>query len=96
MNYDVHFALRLCHENKLTKACVFLSGLLGLWESAVDLALTVSVDKAIELANMSPENDVELKKKLWLKIGKFRSNFVCFKMKFFEILKMNYFSTICC
>ncbi|XP_019880940.1 vacuolar protein sorting-associated protein 18 homolog isoform X2 [Aethina tumida] len=71
VNYDVHFALRLCHENKLTKACVFLSGLLGLWESAVDLALTVSVDKAIELANMSPENDVELKKKLWLKIAQY-------------------------
>ncbi|CAH0563550.1 unnamed protein product [Brassicogethes aeneus] len=69
VNYDIHFALRLCYESKLTSACVQLSGLLGLWESAVELALTVSVDKAIELANMPPENDLELRKKLWLKIA---------------------------
>ncbi|KAK9880905.1 hypothetical protein WA026_013236 [Henosepilachna vigintioctopunctata] len=38
INFDVHFALRLCQEKNLTKACVHLSSLLGLWESAVDLA----------------------------------------------------------
>lgn len=69
MQYDVYFALRLCRERNLTMACVQLSALLGLWESAVDLALTIDPKKAKEIANMSPQNDVELRKKLWLKIG---------------------------
>lgn len=71
MNYDVHFALRLCQDNAdLKEACVQLSGLLGLWESAVDLALTINLKLAKQLADMPPEEDVELRKKLWLKIGK--------------------------
>jgi hypothetical protein len=71
VNYDVHFALRLCQDNAdLKEACVQLSGLLGLWESAVDLALTINLKLAKQLADMPPEEDVELRKKLWLKIGK--------------------------
>lgn len=46
-----------------------LSCLLGLWESAVDLALEINLDLAKEIANKSPEEDCELRKKLWLKIG---------------------------
>lgn len=69
VNYDVHYALRLCRERHLAEACVQLSALLGLWESAVDLALLVSVDLAKQTAAM-PQNDPELRKKLWLKIGK--------------------------
>ncbi|XP_030762434.1 vacuolar protein sorting-associated protein 18 homolog isoform X2 [Sitophilus oryzae] len=69
INYDVYFALRLCTECNLTEACVELSGLLGLWESAVDLALKVNLDLAKKMANMSPDNDTELRKKLWLKIA---------------------------
>lgn len=69
VNYDVHYALRLCRERGLTEACVQLSALLGLWESAVDLALTVSVDLAKQTASL-PQADDELTKKLWLKIGK--------------------------
>ena len=68
VNYDVHYALRLCRERGLTEACVQLSALLGLWESAVDLALTVSVDLAKQTASL-PQADDELTKKLWLKIG---------------------------
>ncbi|KAI4456526.1 vacuolar protein sorting-associated protein [Holotrichia oblita] len=71
VQYDVYFALRLCQERNLTMACVQLSALLGLWESAVDLALTIDPKKAKEIANMSPQNDVELRKKLWLKIAEF-------------------------
>lgn len=71
MNYDVHFALRLCRENNLTLACVQLSGTLGLWENSVDLALNEDLELAKKMANSSPENDNELRKKLWLKIGKF-------------------------
>lgn len=66
--YDVHFALRLCREKELIEACVQLSALLGLWESAVDLALKVNVELAKQTANL-PQNDNELRKKLWLKIG---------------------------
>lgn len=46
-----------------------LSGLLGLWEQAVDLALNIDVELAKKLADKPPENDVELRKKLWLKIA---------------------------
>lgn len=52
------------------EACVKLFGSLGLWESAVDLALKVDLDVAKSMADKSPENDVELRKKLWLKIGR--------------------------
>ncbi|KAK6624157.1 hypothetical protein RUM44_011015 [Polyplax serrata] len=68
VNYDIHYALRLCQDRGLTEACVQLSALLGLWESAVDLALTVSVDLAIKTANLH-QSDPELLKRLWLKIA---------------------------
>lgn len=71
MHYDVHYALRLCQEAGLTEACVQLSALLGLWSTAVDLALTISVDLAKQIAAMPAQGDDELKKKLWLKIGKY-------------------------
>nr|XP_018899049.1 PREDICTED: vacuolar protein sorting-associated protein 18 homolog isoform X1 [Bemisia tabaci] len=69
VNYDVRYALTLCQQHKLTKACVKLSALLGLWESAVDLALTVSIDLAKETAALPPHSSLELRKKLWLKIA---------------------------
>lgn len=81
--YDVHFALRLCRENQLLDACVQLSALLGLWESAVDLALQIDVDLAKLTANR-PQNDNELRKKLWLKIGNY----------FILYLMLNYYFSI--
>lgn len=70
IHYDVHYALRLCQEAGLTAACVQLSALLGLWTTAVDLALTINVDFAKQIAAMpSHHNNDELRKKLWLKIG---------------------------
>lgn len=68
VHYDPHYALRLCREHKLNEACVQLSALLGLWESAVDLALTENIKLAKEIADQ-PQYDSELQKKLWLKIG---------------------------
>lgn len=60
----------MCRENNLTAACVHLSGLLGLWESAVELALTTNdLNLAQQLADMPPDDEVELRKKLWLKIA---------------------------
>ncbi|XP_058794794.1 vacuolar protein sorting-associated protein 18 homolog isoform X2 [Phymastichus coffea] len=70
VHYDVHYALRLCQESKLTEACVQLSALLGLWTTAVDLALTISVDLAKQIAAMpSHHGNDELRKKLWLRIA---------------------------
>ncbi|XP_076650787.1 vacuolar protein sorting-associated protein 18 dor isoform X1 [Halictus rubicundus] len=69
VHYDVHYALRLCQEVGLTEACVQLSALLGLWTTAVDLALTISVDLAKQIAAMPTDHDDELRKKLWLKIA---------------------------
>lgn len=69
VSYNPRFALRLCHEHHLEEACVQLSIVLGLWEAAVDLALTISVDLAKTTASL-PNYDMELSKKLWLKIGK--------------------------
>lgn len=69
VHYDVHYALRLCQEAGLTEACVQLSALLGLWTTAVDLALTIKVDLAKQIASMPSERDDTLRKKLWLKIG---------------------------
>ncbi|XP_075973886.1 vacuolar protein sorting-associated protein 18 dor isoform X2 [Anticarsia gemmatalis] len=67
VNYDVHYALRLCREKDLSAACVNLSALLGLWESAVELALQVDLQLAKNIAGM-PE-DTELQRQLWLNIA---------------------------
>ncbi|XP_066154663.1 vacuolar protein sorting-associated protein 18 homolog isoform X1 [Euwallacea fornicatus] len=71
VNYDVYFALRLCAEQNQTEACVKLFSLLGLWESAVDLAIGVDLGLAKQMADLSPDDDLELRKKLWLKIAKY-------------------------
>ncbi|XP_066588166.1 vacuolar protein sorting-associated protein 18 homolog [Prorops nasuta] len=69
VHYDVHYALRLCQETNLTEACVQLSAILGLWSTAVDLALTINVELAKKIASMPSDHDDELRKKLWLKIA---------------------------
>ncbi|GBP56180.1 Vacuolar protein sorting-associated protein 18 homolog [Eumeta japonica] len=68
VNFDVHYALRLCREKKLSEACVKLSALLGQWEAAVELALEVEISLAKTIARI-PDDDPELQKKLWLKIA---------------------------
>lgn len=80
VHYDVHYALRLCQEVGLTEACVQLSALLGLWAAAVDLALTISVDLAKQIAAMPSDHDDELRKKLWLKIG--NTELICYLVEF--------------
>lgn len=69
VHYDVHYALRLCQGVGLTEACVQLSALLGLWTAAVDLALTINVELAKQIAAMPADHDDTLRKKLWLKIA---------------------------
>ncbi|KAK7098433.1 vacuolar protein sorting-associated protein 18 homolog isoform X3 [Littorina saxatilis] len=68
--YDVKYALRLCSEHKHQKACVHVYSLMGLYEEAVDMALGVDVELAKQQANKPNEDDVELRKKLWLRIAR--------------------------
>ncbi|CAH2037062.1 unnamed protein product, partial [Iphiclides podalirius] len=67
VNFDVHYALRLCHEKGLLEACVKLSALLGLWEAAVELALDVDVSLAKSVASLPEET--EMQRRLWLTIA---------------------------
>lgn len=59
---------RLCREKGLSEACVKLSALLGLWESAAELALEVDLSLAKSLADMP--DDISLQRRLWLGVGK--------------------------
>ncbi|MBN3273313.1 VPS18 protein, partial [Polyodon spathula] len=68
IHYDLKYALRLCAEHGHHKACVHVYKIMELYEEAVDLALQVDVDLAKSCANL-PEDDEELRKKLWLKIA---------------------------
>lgn len=66
--YDLKYALRICSEFGLTQACVHIYATMGLYEEAVDLALKENIELAKENADR-PEDDMELRKKLWLKIA---------------------------
>ncbi|XP_054719566.1 vacuolar protein sorting-associated protein 18 homolog [Uloborus diversus] len=67
--YDQKYALRLCSEQAgFEQACVHIYTTMGLYEEAVDLALRVDVELAKQNADR-PEDDDELRKKLWLKIA---------------------------
>eukprot|EP00752_Nemacystus_decipiens_P004533 g4139.t2 len=66
--FDPMYALRLCSQHGRSLACVHLYSAMGLWEEAVDLALTVDTDMAKANANKAP--DPETRKLLWLKIAR--------------------------
>ncbi|XP_042895877.1 vacuolar protein sorting-associated protein 18 homolog [Parasteatoda tepidariorum] len=68
--YDQKYALRICSElTGLEKACVHIYTTMGLYEEAVDLALKVDVELGKQNADRPEDND-DLRKKLWLKIAK--------------------------
>ncbi|KAE8215675.1 hypothetical protein CF327_g1075 [Tilletia walkeri] len=68
--YDLDYALRTCVTNECQEACVQIYAKMGLYESAVDLALDYGdVELASRCADMMEADDV-LKKKLWLKSAK--------------------------
>ncbi|KAJ8269898.1 hypothetical protein GJAV_G00108020 [Gymnothorax javanicus] len=69
IHYDLKYALRLCAEHGYLRACVLVYKIMELYEEAVDLALQVDVDLAKSCADL-PEDDEELRKKLWLKIAR--------------------------
>lgn len=69
--YDLDYALRLCKQAGRTQPCVHIYSKMGLYESSVDLALEKD---DLELAKINadmPEDDDQLRKKLWLKIAKY-------------------------
>lgn len=64
---DLQWCLRLCTELKLTRTCVKLYSLMGLYEEAVQLALEFDVELAKSIAQ-KPESD-EQQKHIWLNIA---------------------------
>ncbi|PVF97591.1 hypothetical protein CPB86DRAFT_815453 [Serendipita vermifera] len=70
--YDLDYALRICKENGRIGPCITLYAEMGLWENSVDLALQKGDLELAKLnADRAEEEDVRLKKKLWLKIAKY-------------------------
>lgn len=70
-HYDLDYALRLCKQSGRTQPCVHIYSKMGMYEDSVDLAL---LKGDLELAKINadmPEDDLSLKKKLWLKIAKY-------------------------
>ncbi|XP_059179714.1 vacuolar protein sorting-associated protein 18 homolog [Physella acuta] len=70
IRYDVKYALRLCAEFDHKKACVHIYSLMGLYEEAVDMALSVDVELAKQQADKPEEEDRDMRKKLWLRIAR--------------------------
>lgn len=69
--YDLDYALRLCKQAGRTQPCVHIYSKMGLYECSVDLALEKG---DLELAKINadmPDDDDQLRKKLWLKIAKY-------------------------
>lgn len=68
--YDLKYALRLCAEHGLQRACVHIYTTMGLYDEAVDLALQFDTELAKQNADKPDKSNEELKKKLWLKIAR--------------------------
>lgn len=69
--FDLDYALRICKAAGRTQPCVHIYSKMGLWENSVDLALEKG---DLELAKINadmPEEDMQLRKKLWLKIARY-------------------------
>ncbi|KAF6200772.1 hypothetical protein GE061_005217 [Apolygus lucorum] len=68
VNYDKRYAVRICKQFNRKEACVKLYRLLDLWESAVELALEVSMKLAQDILSLKKSTGQD-PKKLWLKIA---------------------------
>ncbi|KAF8640380.1 hypothetical protein AX17_000050 [Amanita inopinata Kibby_2008] len=69
--YDLDYALRLCKHARRTQPCVHIYSKMGMWENSVELALEKG---DLELAKINadmPEDDLPLRKRLWLKIARY-------------------------
>lgn len=69
--YDLDYALRICKQRNRIQPCVHIYSEMRLYECSVDLALEKG-DLELAKANADkPEDDDELRGKLWLKIAKY-------------------------
>lgn len=68
--YDQKYALRLCTQEHKKRACVAIYSSMGLYEEAVDHALSVDLNLAMRNADLV-EDDVDMRKKLWLRIARY-------------------------
>lgn len=66
--FDIKYALRLCHERGLHRACVEMYCAMGLFEEAVNLALSFDLELAKRVAKLP--RDADERKVVWLKIAK--------------------------
>ncbi|SJX65713.1 related to DigA protein [Sporisorium reilianum f. sp. reilianum] len=69
--FDLDYALRTCLSQGQMEACVRIYAKMGLFESAVELAIREGeVELACSCADMAESMDRDLRKKLWLKVAK--------------------------
>ncbi|MBW0462821.1 hypothetical protein O181_002536 [Austropuccinia psidii MF-1] len=68
--YDLDYGLRVCKTNNKLQSCGLIYSKMGLYESSVDLALQTDDLELAKINAEKPEDDILLKKKLWLKIAK--------------------------
>ncbi|ESO08844.1 hypothetical protein HELRODRAFT_109889 [Helobdella robusta] len=67
--YDLKYALRVSSEHGLYRTCIHIFTTMRLFDEAVDLALMTDVELASQTATI-PDDDDELRRKLWLKIAR--------------------------
>ncbi|ETS64390.1 hypothetical protein PaG_01243 [Moesziomyces aphidis] len=69
--FDLDYALRTCLSQGQMEACVRIYAKMGLFESAVELAIRQGeIELACSCADMAESMERELRKKLWLKVAK--------------------------
>ncbi|KAA6403142.1 MAG: hypothetical protein EZS28_001330 [Streblomastix strix] len=67
--FDIRYALRVCIQEKCPSAATYLYIMLGLYQEAVELALTVSFDLAKETARLARGRvDPALFQRIWVRI----------------------------
>ncbi|KIJ45146.1 hypothetical protein M422DRAFT_251339 [Sphaerobolus stellatus SS14] len=69
--YDLDYALRVCKQHGRMQPCVHIYSKMGMYENAVDLALQMGDLELAKINADKPDDDMQLKKKLWLKIAKY-------------------------
>lgn len=68
--YDADFALRLCIQHGHVQSCVHIYSSMGLYLQAVELALKHGNVELASIVADRPEDDPELRKKLWLAVAR--------------------------
>ena len=67
--FDLPYALRICGQYALTQSRVQLFALTGLFDEAIHLALDRNDLELAKIIAEKPEDDAELRKRLWIRIA---------------------------